>query len=112
MVSPVTTLTLSSETKATLFRIMSWRCRARSEHGIARPKTYDRRWAARPRTLPRAPQAVQHRDACRVRRARGCAGPTLRTTPSGGDGAMGRQRTDIGAFAEAPHNRLRSERRI
>ena len=35
-VPPVTTLTLSSQTKATLFRIMSWRCCARSEHRIAR----------------------------------------------------------------------------
>src|SRR6266446_5806628 len=87
MVSPVTTLTLSSETKATLFRIMSWRCWARSEHGITRPKTYDLRWAARPRTLPRAPQAVQHRDACRVRRARGVP-PALRCVRplAGGDG--------------------------
>src|ERR1700737_3582762 len=36
-VPTVTTLTLSSRTKATLFRIMLWRCWASSEHGIARP---------------------------------------------------------------------------
>jgi hypothetical protein len=40
VVPPVTTLTLSSETKATLFRIMLWRCWASSEHGIARLGTY------------------------------------------------------------------------
>src|SRR5216683_8383694 len=40
-VPTVTTLTLSSETKATLFGIMLWRCWASSEHGIARLGTYD-----------------------------------------------------------------------
>jgi hypothetical protein len=39
----VTTLTLSSQTKATLFGIMLWRCWASSEHGIARLGTYDLR---------------------------------------------------------------------
>src|SRR5271163_3005163 len=38
-VAPVTPLTLSSAAKATLFGIMSWRCWAQSEHGIARPRT-------------------------------------------------------------------------
>ena len=45
----MTTLTLSSETKATLFGIMLWRCWAGSEHGIARLGTYDlqvRRYSA------------------------------------------------------------------
>src|SRR6267143_6974743 len=42
-VPPVTTLTLSSATKATLFRIMLWRCWASSEHGIPRLGTYDPR---------------------------------------------------------------------
>ena len=32
----MTPLTLSSPTKATLFRIILWRCWAQSEHGIAR----------------------------------------------------------------------------
>src|ERR1700681_1822091 len=48
-VPTVTTLTLSSETKATLFGIMLWRCWADSEHGIARLGTYDlqvRRYSA------------------------------------------------------------------
>ena len=40
--APVTALTLSSATKATLFGIMSWRCWAQSEHGIARPATIAR----------------------------------------------------------------------
>src|ERR1700737_4577125 len=40
-VPTVTTLTLSSPTKASLFRIMLWRCWASSEHGIARLGTYD-----------------------------------------------------------------------
>src|SRR5712671_6395153 len=39
--APVTLLTLSSATKATLFRIMLWRCWASSEHGIARLGTCD-----------------------------------------------------------------------
>src|ERR1700730_7519438 len=39
-VPTVTTLTLSSPSKATLFRIILWRCWARSEHGIARLGTY------------------------------------------------------------------------
>src|SRR5216683_5699868 len=42
-VPTVTTLTLSSETKATLFGIMLWRCWASSEHGIARLGTCDPR---------------------------------------------------------------------
>jgi hypothetical protein len=33
-------LTLSSAVKASLFGIMSWRCLAQSEHGIARPRTW------------------------------------------------------------------------
>ena len=37
----VTTLTLSSAAKATLFRIILWRCWARYEHGIARLGTDD-----------------------------------------------------------------------
>jgi hypothetical protein len=41
VVPPVTTLTLSSETKASLFGIMLWRCWASSEHGIARLGTYN-----------------------------------------------------------------------
>ena len=36
----VTPLTLSSAVKASLFEIMSWRCLAQSEHGIARPRTW------------------------------------------------------------------------
>src|ERR1700739_2967754 len=36
---PVTPLTLSSPTKATLFRIILWRCWATVEHGITQPKT-------------------------------------------------------------------------
>src|ERR1700737_4160253 len=40
-VPTVTTLTLSSATKATLFGIMLWRCWASSEHGIARLGTCD-----------------------------------------------------------------------
>src|SRR5580692_10898308 len=39
-VAPVTPLTLSSALKASLFGIMSWRCLAHSEHGIARPRTW------------------------------------------------------------------------
>src|ERR1700738_143872 len=41
---PVTPLTLSSPTKATLFRIMSWRCWATFEHGIAQPNPRDLQW--------------------------------------------------------------------
>ena len=36
----MTPLTLSSAAKATLFGIISWRCLAPSEHGIARPRTW------------------------------------------------------------------------
>jgi hypothetical protein len=36
----VTPLTLSSAVKASPFGIMSWRCLAPSEHGIARPRTW------------------------------------------------------------------------
>jgi hypothetical protein len=36
-VPPVTPLTLSSPTKATLFRIILWRCWATVEHGITQP---------------------------------------------------------------------------
>src|ERR1700732_2488727 len=39
-VAPVTPLTLSSAVKASLFGIMSWRCLAQSERGIARPRTW------------------------------------------------------------------------
>src|ERR1700730_13656468 len=39
-VAPVPPLTLSSAVKASLFGIMSWRCLAQSEHGIARPRTW------------------------------------------------------------------------
>jgi hypothetical protein len=39
-VPTVTTLTLSSATKATLFRIILWRCWATVEHGIAQPKLF------------------------------------------------------------------------
>src|SRR5437588_4707561 len=42
-VAPVTPLTLSSAVKASLFGIMSWRCLAQSEHGIARPRTWHAR---------------------------------------------------------------------
>jgi hypothetical protein len=38
-VAPVTPLTLPSAAKASLFGIISWRCWAQSEHGIARPRT-------------------------------------------------------------------------
>src|SRR5580704_11787299 len=37
----VTTLTLSPRSKATVFRIILWRCWARSEHYIARLRTHD-----------------------------------------------------------------------
>jgi hypothetical protein len=37
-VPTVTTLTLSSRRKATLFRIILWRCSATAEHEIAEPK--------------------------------------------------------------------------
>jgi hypothetical protein len=40
-VPPVTPLTLSSPTKATLFRITLWRCWPPSEHGIAQPNPRD-----------------------------------------------------------------------
>src|ERR1700752_3779675 len=39
-VAPATPLTLSSAVKASIFGIMSWRCLAQSEHGIARPRTW------------------------------------------------------------------------
>src|SRR6201984_637400 len=39
-VAPVTPLTLSSAVKASLFGMMSWRCLAQSEHGIAGPRTW------------------------------------------------------------------------
>jgi len=42
-VPPVTSLTLSSPTKATPFRIMPGRRLASSEHRIARPRTCDLR---------------------------------------------------------------------
>ena len=37
----MTPLTLSSPTKASLFRIILWRCLAASEHGITQPKPHD-----------------------------------------------------------------------
>jgi hypothetical protein len=40
-VPTVTTLTLSSPSKATLFRIILWRCWETSEHEIAHLGTYD-----------------------------------------------------------------------
>jgi len=43
-VPPVTPLTLSLPVKATAFRIIPWRCSARFEHRIARPRTRDLRW--------------------------------------------------------------------
>src|SRR5271169_4364491 len=43
-VPTVTTLTLSSRRKATPFRIILWRCWARSEHGIARLRTHEPQW--------------------------------------------------------------------
>ena len=43
----MTTLTLSSRSKASPFRIILWRCWATAEHGIARPRPPDLRWAVR-----------------------------------------------------------------
>jgi hypothetical protein len=42
-VPTVTTLTLSSRRKATLFRIILWRCSATAEHEIAQLKPRDPR---------------------------------------------------------------------
>ena len=50
---PVAALTLSSAARATLFGIMSWRCWAQSEHGIARPATIARTGLATPRVPSR-----------------------------------------------------------
>jgi hypothetical protein len=49
-VPPVTALTLSSPTEATLFRIMLWRCWATFEHGIAQPNPRDLQWANIPQS--------------------------------------------------------------
>src|ERR1700719_4680497 len=65
--SAVTPLTLSSPTKATLFRIILWRCVAGSEHGITQPRPHDLRWvvrrAAGPKPLHHKPNTVVIRRA-------------------------------------------------
>src|SRR6266403_1787460 len=63
-VPPVTPLTLSTPTKASLFPIMLWRCLAGSEHGITQPRPHDLRWVVRAAGLkPRlkaSTEQVQH----------------------------------------------------
>jgi hypothetical protein len=72
-VPPVTPLTLSSPTKATLFRIILWRCSARFEHKIARSKPHASAVGMRQRRI-RARPSVSSLDGGRALPSGGRAG--------------------------------------